>query len=182
MKLSTAFLYIKSDYFRYYPKFTSLGFISAYLYNKGFRYSFWFRLAKLDNKLLSFISKVKLKFLIWDTGIDIPPGVSIGFGIYIGHPQSIVINPNVKIGNYCNLSQFISIGSNDIHAAEIGDYVYIGPLVSIVGKVNVGSYVSIGAGSVIVKDVPENATVAGNPAKILNYNNPGRFIRVFQDQ
>ena len=46
----------------------------------------------------------------------------------------------------------------------------------IIGDVNIGSNSTIGAGSVVVKDVPENATVAGNPAKVVLYKTPARFI------
>jgi serine O-acetyltransferase len=74
------------------------------------------------------------------------------------------------------LSQFTTIGSNHDNAANIGDNVYIGPSVCIVENVTIGNNVTIGAGAVVTKDIPENATVAGVPARILNYNNPGRYI------
>jgi serine O-acetyltransferase len=49
--------------------------------------------------------------------------------------------------------------------------------VCIVENVIIGNNVTIGAGSVVTKDIPENATVAGNYAKVLNYDNPGRYIQ-----
>lgn len=109
-------------------------------------------------------------------GIQIPRTAKIGYGLYIGHGVGIVINPNTVIGNNVNLSQFLTIGSNKGTPAVIGDNVYIGPSVCIVEDVKIGNNVTIGAGSVVTKDVPENATVAGVPAKVLNYNNPGRFV------
>lgn len=81
------------------------------------------------------------------------------------------------IGNNCNLSQFVTIGSNEGKAATIGNNVYIGPNVCIVENVKIGDNVTIGAGSIVTKDIPNNATVAGNYAKVLNYNNPGRYIK-----
>lgn len=60
--------------------------------------------------------------------------------------------------------------------AVIGDNVYIGPNVCVVEDVCIGNNVTIGAGSVVTKNIPENATAAGNYAKVLNYNNPGRYI------
>ena len=101
---------------------------------------------------------------------------SLGYGLYIGHNGPVIVNPTAKIGNNCNLSQFTTIGSNRGPAAEIGDNVYIGPSVCIVENVKIGNNVTIGAGSVVTKDLPENATVAGNYAKVLNYNNPGRYV------
>ena len=87
------------------------------------------------------------------------------------------MNASTIIGNNCNLSQFTTIGSNEGHAAIIGDNVYIGPNVCVVEDVKIGNNVTIGAGAVVTKDIPQNATAAGNYAKVLNYNNPGRYIR-----
>jgi serine O-acetyltransferase len=89
----------------------------------------------------------------------------------------IVINETAVIGNNVNISQFTTIGSNDGRAAIIGDNVYIGPSVCIVEHLEIGNNSSIGAGSVVTKDVPENATVAGVPAKVLNFNSPARYIK-----
>ncbi len=88
-----------------------------------------------------------------------------------------MINPTTVIGNNCNLSQFDTIGSNYGKAARIGDNVYIGPNVCIVEDVEIGNNVTIGAGSVVTKSIPENATAVGNYAKVINYNNPGKFIK-----
>ena len=69
-----------------------------------------------------------------------------------------------------SLSQFVSIGTNSEKGATIGNNVYIGPNVSIVGDVTIGNNVTIGAGSVMTHNIPSNVTVAGNPARILNEN------------
>ena len=108
--------------------------------------------------------------------MQIPINTKIGYGLYIGHGGPIVINSATKIGNNCNLSQFTTIGSNSANAATIGDNVYIGPNVCIVEDVSIGDNATIGAGSVVTKDIPCNATAAGNYAKVLNYNTPGRYI------
>lgn len=108
--------------------------------------------------------------------LQIPLSTQIGYGLYIGHGGPIIINGTAIIGNNCNLSQFTTIGANHGKAAIIGDNVYIGPNVCIVEEVKIGNNVTIGAGSVVTKDIPDNATAAGNYAKVLNYNNPGRYI------
>ena len=82
--------------------------------------------------------------------------------MYISHGGPVVINPSTIIGDNCNLSQFVTIGSNEGKAAIIGDNVYIGPSCCIVEDVVIGNNVTIGAGSV---------------AKVLNYNNPSRYIQ-----
>lgn len=96
--------------------------------------------------------------------------------MYIVHNGPIIVNPTAVIGNNVNLSQFTTIGSNEGQAATIGDNVYIGPSVCVVEDVKIGNNVTIGAGSVVTKDVPDNATAAGNYARVLNYRNPGRYI------
>ena len=88
----------------------------------------------------------------------------------------MVVNGDTVIGNNVNLSQFLNIGTNHRTPALIGDNVYIGPQVSIVENVQIGCNASIGAGAVVVKNVPENATAVGIPAKVVNYNNPGRYV------
>ena len=109
--------------------------------------------------------------------IQISPKTKIGFGLYIGHGGPVIINETAVLGNNVNLSQFTTIGTNHEHAAVIGNNCYIGPNVCIVEDVKIGDNCTIGAGSVVVKDIPDNATAAGNYAKVLNYNNPGRYIK-----
>lgn len=108
--------------------------------------------------------------------IRLPLDTTVGYGLYIGHGGPIVISPTATIGNNVNLSQFTTIGSNEGKAAIIGDNVYIGPNVSIVEDVVIGNNVTIGAGSVVTKSIPDNATAVGNYAKVINYNNPGRYV------
>ena len=126
----------------------------------------------LTNNLLS---KSLTKICI-SRDIFISLHLEIGYGFFIGHNICMVINEHTIIGNNVNISQFLNIGTNHKTPAIIGDNVYIGPNVCIVEDVKVGSNSTIGAGTVVTKDVPENATVAGVPAKVLNYNNPGRFV------
>ena len=110
-------------------------------------------------------------------GIQIPRTTKIGYGFYIGHGVGIVINEGTIIGNNVNISQFLSIGTNKRTPAVIGDNVYIGPNVCIVEDVHIGNNATIGAGAVVIKDVPDDATVVGVPAKVISYNNPGQFIK-----
>ncbi|WP_236040898.1 serine O-acetyltransferase [Marinobacter nauticus] len=110
-------------------------------------------------------------------GLHIPKATKIGYGLYIGHGIGVVVNPTAVIGNNCNLSQFVTIGSNHGRAAEIGDNVYVGPSVCIVESVKIGSGACIGAGAVVVSDVPPNNTAAGVPAKVVSRNDSSRYIQ-----
>lgn len=107
--------------------------------------------------------------------IQISPKTQIGYGLFIGHAGPIIVSPYTKIGNNVHLSQFTSIGTNHKKGATIGDNTYVGPNVCIVEDVVIGCNVTIGAGSVVTKNIPNNATACGNYAKVINYNNPGRY-------
>lgn len=77
--------------------------------------------------------------------------MQLGYGFYIEHGVAIVINPQTKIGNNCNISQGLTIGSNHGAPAPIGDNVYIGPGVCIVENVTIGNNATIGVGAVVIK-------------------------------
>ena len=152
--------YIKSDLKRYYGKYSFLLFLKALIIDSTFRFQFVFRLCQTKG-----VTKI-IGLCLWKLNrtkrkIVLPRTTKVGYGLYIGHGGPIVINQSAIIGNNCNLSQFTTIGSNEEHAAIIGDNTYIGPNVCIVENVKVGNNVSIGAGSVVTKDIPDNATAVG---------------------
>ena len=173
--MSSAIDYIKSDCYRYNGKADKKAMLSLYLKSRTFRWQVAFRLCN-SNGLSRYLGKVLWKLNRNKHHIAIPRETKIGYGLYIGHGGPVVVNETAIIGNNCNLSQFTTIGSNHNKAAVIGDNVYIGPNVCIVENVRIGNNVTIGAGSVVTKDIPDDATAAGNYARVLNYNNPGRYI------
>ncbi|MFA1575335.1 serine O-acetyltransferase [Vibrio cyclitrophicus] len=174
------FDFVKSDLCRYVGKdnLNLKNFIKHYLFNSGFKYSFWLRLGTHSkNRLLRFIARLQHYRLSSKYQLDIPIGTNIGYGLYIGHGMSVVVNKTSVIGNNVNLSQFTSIGSNNGKAASIGDNVYIGPNVCIVGNVTIASNVKIGAGAVITKSLCKNVTAAGVPAKVISIDEtPNPFV------
>ena len=169
--------YVKSDLMRYYGRSDRITFIKAYLKNSTFRFQVAFRLAQAKKGGERLVGLFLWKINRSKKVIQLPKETKVGYGLYIGHGGPIVVMKTAIIGNNCNLSQFTTIGSNSYCAATIGDNVYIGPNVCIVENVKIGDNVTIGAGSVVTKDIPDNATAVGNYAKVINYNNPGRFIK-----
>lgn len=115
--------------------------------------------------------------MMFKYGLMIASSTKIGYGFFIGHPQGVVINHTAVIGNNVNISQFLTIGANETRAAVIGDNVYVGPQVCLVENVHIGSNATIGAGSIVTKDVKADAVVAGNPAREINAKVwPGKYI------
>lgn len=108
--------------------------------------------------------------------IGIERDTEIGYGFRIVHGGPVVINSSAVIGDNVDFYQFSTVGSMFLHAAHIGNEVYIGPSVCIVEDVTIGDGVTIGAGSVVVKDVEAGVTVAGNPAHVISRKEPGRLI------
>lgn len=168
--------YIKSDLYRYEGSTTFKAFLRAFLLNPSFIYLFWFRLAKHGNPAISFWARVMLKHKSVKFAIQIPYTTQVGYGLYIGHGTSLIVHPTAVIGNNCNLSQFTTIGSNHGKAAVIGDNVYIGPNVCLVEGITVGNNSTIGAGSIVIRDVPPNSVAVGNPARIVGVNKHDQYI------
>lgn len=167
--------FLKSDLYRYSGKKSIKSFFDCYRKEAGFRFSVAYRL--INSKGLEKIVGIFLWAIRNKQLIQISRHTKIGYGLYISHGGPVVVNPTTIIGDNCNLSRFVTIGSNEAKAAVIGDNVYIGPNCCIVEDVEIGNNVTIGAGSVVTKSLPENSTCAGNYAKILNFNNPGRYIQ-----
>ena len=170
--------YIQSDYYRYTGKILNpfkLFIQAVFGLNHCFRYSFWLRMSKWRG-FWGVISRQLHKHYSIKYGIQIPASTKIGYGFYIGHGVGIVINGGTTIGNNVNISQFLSIGTNKRTPATIGDNVYIGPNVCIVEDVKIGSNTTIGAGSVVIRDIPENSTAVGCPAKVIGENKTPEFI------
>lgn len=168
--------YIESDLYRHTGKITFGLMVKNYLINPSFKYMFWLRLCKSSNIFLRGMARIVHKILSIRYQMQIPREVDIGFGLYLGHGTGIIINGSASIGNNCNLSPFLVIGSNKGKAATIGDNVYIGPHVSIVENVNIGSGVIIGAASVVLKNAPPNTIIVGNPGRVVKDNIENQYI------
>lgn len=99
---------------------------------------------------------------------DLSPVTEVGKGTRLGHGGiGVVVNSRAKIGRNCILGQNTSIAGKDGGTPTLGDWVYVGHGSIVLGEVNIGNNVFIGALSLVNKDIPDNAIVAGIPAKVI---------------
>ena len=146
---------------------------------KGQLVLFLFRLAQVINR--SMITKVIFyPYLLWYRyvvewvwGIELPRKLTAGKGLIIYHGQALILNQGVVLGENVVLRNSVTIGHKKLAdgtftaCPRIGNNVDIGANVCIIGDITIGDNVIIGAGSVVVKSVPDNCTVVGNPARVL---------------
>jgi serine O-acetyltransferase len=111
-------------------------------------------------------------------GISIHP-VSFGPGLKIPHSGSVIVNKKARIGKNCEIHSGVNIGVHKGQVPKIGNNVYIGPGAKIFGGIKIGNNVAIGANSVVTKDVPDNVTVVGIPAKIISRNTETQVLRAY---
>jgi putative colanic acid biosynthesis acetyltransferase WcaB len=113
----------------------------------------------------------------WILGVDLPWQVTIGPGLRIFHGQTLVVHYRSTLGANCILRHCTTIGvaktgGDDRLVPRIGDGVDIGSNVCIIGDIHIGDNVTVGAGSVVLQDVPDRAVVVGNPARVVSRNDP----------
>lgn len=108
------------------------------------------------------------------------PLYTCGKGLSIAHIGGIRINNNAKIGEYCRIQEGVTIGATNgnIKAPKIGNYVYIGSGSKIIGDISIADRVCIGAGAVVCKSINSSCTVGGVPAKLINYNDSSKNLKV----
>lgn len=105
------------------------------------------------------------------TGIEIHPGARIAKGFFIDHGTGVVIGETTEIGENVTLYQGVTLGGTGKEKGKrhptIGCDVLIGAGAKVLGSIKIGDDSKIGAGSVVLKDVPENSTVVGIPGRII---------------
>ncbi|KUO49924.1 MAG: serine acetyltransferase [Desulfitibacter sp. BRH_c19] len=129
--------------------------VNHYLYKKNFLV------------LSRFLSQISRFF----TGIEIHPGAKIGDGLFIDHGMGVVIGETTEIGSNVTLYQGVTLGGTGKEKGKrhptIGNNVVVSTGAKVLGSITIGDDVKIGAGSVVLKDVPPNCTVVGVPGKIV---------------
>ena len=120
------------------------------------------------------------------TGIEIHPGAKIGKNLFIDHGMGVVIGETSEIGNNVTIYHAVTLGGSspsidserqrhEKRHPTIGDDVVIGSGAQIIGPIKIGNKSRIASNAVVVKDVPDNATMVGIPAKVVKLENKGSF-------
>jgi len=152
-------------------------YLEPFLYNKGYLgiqiYRMAHQLFKMGRKDFALHLQARCSALL---SIDIHPAASMGRGIMIDHAHAVVIGETAVVGDNVSMLHSVTLGGTgkdegDRHP-KIGDGVLIGAGASILGNISVGKNARVAAGSVVLKDVPENRTVAGVPARLVGITGP----------
>jgi serine O-acetyltransferase len=101
------------------------------------------------------------------TGVEIHPAAKVGRALFIDHGAGVVIGETAEVGDDVTLYQGVTLGGTGFGRGKrhptVGSQVVVGSGAKLLGPIAVGNCVKIGANSVVIHDVPDNATVVGNP-------------------
>ena len=161
--------------------------LSIILTYPGVKAVFFHHLAhKIWNYKFYLIARMISQFSRFLTGIEIHPGAKIGRNFFIDHGMGVVIGESSEIGNDVTLYHGVTLGGispsensdnqrNSKRHPTLLDNVIVGSSAQILGPITVGECARIGANTVVLKDVPANATMVGNPAKNISTNTDTSF-------
>ena len=161
--------------------------LSIILTYPGVKAVFFHHLAhKIWNFKFYLIARIISQFSRFLTGIEIHPGAKIGKNLFIDHGMGVVIGESSEIGNDVTLYHGVTLGGispsensdnqrNSKRHPTLLDNVIVGSSAQILGPITVGECARIGANTVVLKDVPANATMVGNPAKNISTNKDTSF-------
>ncbi len=141
------------------------------LYN-GLHATFWYRIAHwLHIHKIRFLARWISQTTKFFTGIEIHPGATIGRRLVIDHGTGIVIGETAEIGDDCLLYQGVTLGGTGKDVGKrhptLGNNVMVGSGAKVLGPFKVGDNARIAANSVVLREVPENATVVGVPGRVV---------------
>lgn len=120
---------------------------------------------------LHVVARLLSHFGRWVTGIEIHPGAKIGKRFFIDHGMGVVIGETVEIGDDVLLYQGVTLGGTGHEQGKrhptLGNHVVIGSGAKVLGNIVLGNWVRVGAGSVVVRSVPDHSTVVGIPGRVV---------------
>ena len=126
---------------------------------------------RLDKWKILLLPRLMSYFTRIITGIEIHPSAKIGKRFFIDHGEGVVIGATTIVGDDVLIYQQVTLGGTGKEQGKrhptLGDNVIVGAGAKVLGNINIGNYSRIGAGSVVVEDVPEYSTVIGVPGRIV---------------
>ena len=145
--------------------------MEVFLY-PSFKAILHYRLAhKLYLKKHYFLARWISQRAVRKTGIEIHPGATIGKGLFIDHGSGVIIGETAELGNNVTLYQGVTLGGTGKEKGKrhptLEDNVMVSAGAKILGSFRIGENSKIGAGSVVLKEVPPNCTVVGVPGRVL---------------
>jgi serine O-acetyltransferase len=130
------------------------------------RFAHW-----LWKKRMPFVPRALSQIARFITGIEIHPGAAIGSGMFIDHGMGVVIGETTEIGDNVTLFQGVTLGGTGKHRGKrhptLGSHIVVGAGAKVLGPINIGDYVKIGANSVVLDNVPDHSTVVGIPGEVV---------------
>ncbi len=128
-----------------------------------FAHAMWRRGWTIPARFLSHVSR-------FVTGIEIHPAAKLGPGLFIDHGMGVVIGETAEVGENVTLLQGVTLGGTSLKREKrhptLGNNVVVGAGAKIIGAFKIGDGSRIGAGSVVVREVPTNAVVVGVPGRV----------------
>ena len=152
-------------------------YLAIVLFFKGFQaiqaqrvaHSLWLE----DRRALSFLLQNRISEVFH---VDIHPGAVLGQGMMMDHATGVVIGETAVVGENVSILHGVTLGGTGTSKGDrhpkIGDGVVIGANVTILGNIKVGADTKIGAGSVVLDEIPPGSTAVGIPAKVINRAGP----------
>ncbi|MBL0389429.1 serine O-acetyltransferase [Tumebacillus sp. ITR2] len=136
-------------------------------------HAIWFHI--LSHKLWSWGWRTPARMVSqigrWFTGIEIHPGAQIGRRLFIDHGMGVVIGETAIVGDDCTLYQGVTLGGTGKEKGKrhptLGNNVMVASGAKVLGSFTIGDNSKIGAGSVVLREVPPNSTVVGIPGKVI---------------
>lgn len=150
-------------------------YIEVFLTYSGLHAVWWHRIAHVFYKWrLFFIARLISQLTRFFTGIEIHPGAKIGRRLFIDHGMGVVIGETCEIGDDVTLYQGVTLGGTGHEKGKrhptIKNNALIATGAKVLGSITIGAYSKVGAGSVVLKDVPAHSTGVGIPCRIVVQN------------
>jgi serine O-acetyltransferase len=138
----------------------------------GFHAILWHRVAHaLYEARLRLLARILSSVVRFWTGVEIHPGARIGRRFFIDHGMGVVIGETTEIGDDVLVFQGVTLGGTGNERGKrhptIGNNVVVGSGAKVLGSIRIGDHVKIGAGSVVVRPVPDHSTVVGIPGRVV---------------